>query len=163
MAADAFSTTARFWSKVSVKGPKDCWIWNGGANPEGYGRFKVGGKLVLPHRFAYELKHGPLMPNGSYHGTVVRHRCDNPRCVNPAHLSIGDQRANVLDMVERGRAARKGRTHYPPELIAKILDDPRPHRVIAAELGVSKTHVGYVKRGDRRSGLTGRQATGRFR
>lgn len=161
MATDTFSTTARFWSKVSVGRSSECWLWNGGANPEGYGRFKVNGKLVLPHRFAYELRHGPILSNGTYHGTVVLHKCDQPRCVNPSHLTLGSQQSNVRDMIEKGRANPTRSGHHPPETIRKILDDPRPHRVIASAYGVSKTYVGYIKRGDRCSSISGLPATGK--
>lgn len=163
VAADMFTITARFWSKVDVGKPSECWEWRGGANEAGYGRFKVGGKLVSPHRFAYELKYGRILDNGTYHGTVVRHRCDNPRCTNPAHLVLGDQRANVHDMDAKGRRSKPAAGKYPPELIRKIFNDPRPHRVIAETYGVSKTYVGYIKRGDRGSAITGMEPTGAHR
>lgn len=151
MAADMFTITARFWSKVDVGKPSECWEWRGGANEAGYGRFKVGGKLVSPHRFAYELKYGRILDSGTYHGTVVRHRCDNPRCTNPAHLTLGDQRANVHDMDAKGRRRPNPPTKIPDDVVRKIIDDPRPHRVIAEAYGISKAHVGYIKRGERRA------------
>lgn len=34
---------------------------------------------------------------------VVRHTCDNPRCINPDHLVGGTQVDNVRDCADRGR------------------------------------------------------------
>ena len=61
----------------------------------GYGRFRLGHRVYYAHRIAYRLVHGHLMK-----GAVVMHSCDNPNCVNPAHLQAGSQRNN---MATRGR------------------------------------------------------------
>jgi hypothetical protein len=53
---------------------------------------------LLAHRFSYEMHVGPI-PDGM----MVLHSCDNSRCVNPAHLSIGTQTENMLDMHKRNR------------------------------------------------------------
>lgn len=79
--------------------PDECWPWRGGRNSDGYGVFRAGRRLLLAHRIAYALAHGA--PGRR----VVRHECDNPSCVNPAHLLAGTQRDNVRDMIARGRAA----------------------------------------------------------
>ncbi|UGO47583.1 HNH endonuclease [Morganella phage vB_MmoP_Lilpapawes] len=34
-------------------------------------------------------------------GMVVRHTCDNKRCVNPNHLLLGTRKENTHDMLER--------------------------------------------------------------
>ena len=103
---------ARFWAKVDVGnwGQNQCWPWHGGANKNGYGRFKIAtGKLVSPHVFAYEYFFGTPVEHDGYHGTVIRHTCDNPRCCNPAHLRAGTQLENVEDM---DRKRRRG--HHRP-------------------------------------------------
>jgi hypothetical protein len=96
---------ARFWAKVEVGswGPAQCWPWNGGASEKGYGRFKVGAGLISPHVFAYEYFYGKPIDRPGYHGAVIRHTCDNPRCCNPAHLIAGTQAANIEDMDRKGR------------------------------------------------------------
>jgi hypothetical protein len=90
---------ARFWLKVrrSTR-PGSCWEWQG-ALAAGYGRYKLKGRVVGAHRYAWEWVNGPV-PSG----LVVRHKCDNPKCCNPDHLDVGTYRDNVSDMVERGRA-----------------------------------------------------------
>jgi hypothetical protein len=75
-----------------------CWEWQRTRNNCGYGRVTVQGKKVLVHRLAYELWVGPIP-----RGLVVRHRCDNPACCNPAHLEVGTRRENTQDMMRRGR------------------------------------------------------------
>ena len=91
----------RFESYVLAPEPGDdrCWYWIGASNGHGYGVFRAGRRLLLAHRAAYALA------NGSPGRRVVRHTCDNPGCVNPAHLRAGTQADNVRDMIAKGRAA----------------------------------------------------------
>lgn len=85
-----------FWAKVNMLG--DCWLWIGrSGNQFGHGKFswKENGKTKgkSAHRLAYELTYGVTLPDD----VVVDHAvCDNPRCVNPAHLEPKSQRENVL-------------------------------------------------------------------
>lgn len=95
----------RFWAKVDRSG--DCWIWTGSRCSDGYGTFFVAGRIVGAHRFSLELAGVTL---GRLHAL---HRCDNPPCVNPAHLYAGTQRDNSRDMVARGQAWQVQRTHCP--------------------------------------------------
>lgn len=91
-----------FWTRVT-KG-ESCWEWQGNRNRLGYGVIRVEpGRLarrVLTHRFSWELHNGPI-PSGLF----VCHRCDNPPCVNPAHLFLGTMRDNTRDMMAKGRDA----------------------------------------------------------
>lgn len=70
----------------------------------------VGGRnyMVYAHRAAYESEYGPIPP-----GMVVRHKCDNPPCVNPEHLEVGTQADNAKDMSVRGRVRNQhsGKSH----------------------------------------------------
>jgi len=96
-------TADSFWLRVQ-KGPRDqCWPWTGAKGSNGYGRVKVRGRLMSPHRVAYELTHGPIPAGKGYHGTVVMHSCDRGDCCNPAHLSLGTQRENMRDCRDKGR------------------------------------------------------------
>jgi hypothetical protein len=91
----------RFWRFVTPADSEECWIWSGSKDPRGYGTLSAesGSSPIKAYRLAYEMRHGPI-PDG----LVVRHKCDNPSCVNPDHLEVGTQKDNVRDMVERGRA-----------------------------------------------------------
>lgn len=87
----------RFWAKVDVKGPDDCWPWTGCVGSDGYGHFRLNGKIVAAHRVAADL--GP-----DEHGL---HECDNTLCCNPKHIQAGTHQQNMAD------CARKGRSRSP--------------------------------------------------
>ena len=73
----------------------DCIEWAGGFKSDGYGYLYVNGVQVIAHRHVAEQHFGPLGAR------VVRHRCDNRRCVNPDHLEVGTKKDNAADMVQR--------------------------------------------------------------
>lgn len=94
----------RFWAKVKKRGPDDCWDWQASTDENGYGRFKLTG---------YEKRHAnrvawALANERDPAEFVVRHTCDRPSCVNPAHLLIGTVQDNTNDKMARGRH-RSGR------------------------------------------------------
>lgn len=110
----------RFWTFVDTSaGLFGCWPWLGARHEFGYGGFSVGsGRHNGAHRFALEMALGrPLAP-----GMQARHVvCDNPPCVNPAHLAEGTQEDNMADRTAKGRAARGDRNgrHSHPERTAR--------------------------------------------
>lgn len=91
-------TLAMLFDKVPVlDGATGCLVWPLQPSQEcGFVRFK--GKKIKAYRFAYERKHGAVPA-----GLVVRHTCDNRRCVNTEHLLLGTQADNIRDMWLRGR------------------------------------------------------------
>lgn len=139
----------RFWSKVDKSG--ECWIWTGGKDRKGYGKFSMGSKykadgsrrnsMMSAHRFAYELVHGPIPAHDSFHGLCVLHSCDNPSCVNPAHLALGTNKDNVHDMDRKGRRINKhsrGGDHP-----GAILSEQQVREIVAAhrERGISQAQL----------------------
>jgi hypothetical protein len=119
-----------------------CWVWVGLKNRQQYGEF-VYGADVLAHRVAYALYVGPVPA-----GMCVLHRCDNPSCVNPDHLSVGTRSENLEDMTAKGRRVR-GTSHGMAKLteaaVLSIRADPRLPRVIAAEHGVSHATIRLIR------------------
>jgi hypothetical protein len=92
----------RFWRHVQKS--DGCWEWTASRNHWGYGQFNAGNKRrVQAHRFSYELAYGVSIPAGSH----ICHSCDNPSCVNPAHLWLGDNTSNRADMKMKGRGANQ--------------------------------------------------------
>jgi hypothetical protein len=126
--------------------PSHCWEWPGSLNARGYGARKESGEH-LAHRITWVIANGPI-PEGLF----VCHICDNPPCVNPAHLFLGSHRDNMRDMARKGRAI--GGTPY--KLTAsdvREMRDLRAHgwsfRQIGAAYGVSGHYVGAICAGRR--------------
>jgi hypothetical protein len=80
-----------------------CVETTGRRHRQGYGVLWYEGKDRLEHRVAYCQHHGVTLD--SIEGQVIRHKCDNPPCINPEHLLIGTHKQNTQDMVSRGRQA----------------------------------------------------------
>lgn len=91
----------RFDGYIGVKKANQCWNWTGSCNKKGYGKIKINGRSIIAHRFSWEVHFGNI-PDGLF----VCHECDNPKCVNPNHLFLGDHQTNMDDMVAKNRQAR---------------------------------------------------------
>ena len=95
----------RFWDKVD-KSTDGCWNWTGSRNKRGYGRVNLGGKAHLAHRVVatmYLGLGGFTKDSLGAAGEIVLHSCDNTSCVKPDHLSVGTQKENVRDAMQKGR------------------------------------------------------------
>lgn len=141
----------RFWSKVVRRNPNECWLWGAAVNEHGYGVFNPDGRhsgpTVKAHRFSLALAGidvGDLL---------VRHSCDNPPCVNPAHLSVGTNADNSADMVSRDRHARGSRSGTSKLTESQVVGIRRRaaagelHRALAVDYGVSRTTITQIVNG----------------
>jgi ribosome-binding protein aMBF1 (putative translation factor) len=150
---------ALFWSKVDrTDDPNACWEWTEGRNSCGYGYLpgdiarRDNKGVVLAHRYAWELTHGPI-PQDRF----ICHHCDNPACVNPAHLFCGTRSDNMRDMVAKGRYRSARRPDYVPtgdRYVSKNLGDVieqqgRYQKWVADRIGMSESLMSKVVRGGR--------------
>lgn len=88
--------------KVQAITETGCWIFFGSWDQSGYGMVAIGGgRSERAHRASWKFVNGPIPE-----GLQVLHRCDTRCCVNPSHLFLGDNAANVADKVAKGRQAK---------------------------------------------------------
>lgn len=94
----------RFWEKVERGEPDECWEWQETTKGRGYGKLWVHGKRMKAHRLSWRIAHSmqeiPV-------GMCVCHHCDNPGCVNPAHLFLGTHADNMRDAARKGKFFKK--------------------------------------------------------
>lgn len=103
----------RLWSKVRKS--RGCWKWAGSKLRRGYGMFSLRGKMVYAHRLVYQIVKGvQLTPD-----QLCCHRCDNPNCVNPAHIFLGTHLDNARDRCAKGRT-RTGHLYGEANKLAKL-------------------------------------------
>lgn len=109
------SPEVRLWSRINKNSPNGCWNWLGPKSYQGYGWCKVG-KERMAHRGAWILTYGEI-PKGKW----VLHHCDNPSCVNPEHLFLGNALDNMLDKARKNRCnSVRGESH--PASVLKTRD-----------------------------------------
>jgi len=146
----------RFWEKVDIRGPDECWPWLASTGERGYGKIMIHGPdgkaMATASRIAYELCFGPV-----HDGLQVLHSCDNPPCCNPGHLFLGTQLQNVADMEAKGRMS-VGEEHPTAKLtaaqVAEIRHSHELQAVVGARFGVTQSNVSLIRSGKRwRAGL----------
>lgn len=143
----------RFWSKVDMRGPDECWEWQASLHTSGYGRFKIASyRTVMASRFA-------LVCSSKFErlDRFALHTCDNPKCCNPAHLYFGTHQRNMDDKKERGRwrggdqsGVNNGAAKIDEkqlQLIVKRLQDGWNNKQIAADLPIGHAMVSKIRLG----------------
>ena len=132
----------RFWAKVNKDGPipthcpelGPCWPWTASCAGGGYGQLsagKQGARPLIASRVSYEIHFG-LIPEGLW----VLHYCDNPPCVRPSHLFLGNNLSNMRDCAAKGRngmtvhpeIVRRGEAHHNAKLTPTDVRYIREHR-----------------------------------
>ena len=136
-----------------------CWNWKMKLNETGYGQVTLFGKNEGAHRVSYELFVGDIPANH-----VVRHKCDNRKCVNPAHLETGTTQENINDKVGRNRQARgtelvqaqsinraRGEAHGTSKLtetdvveMRLLYDFGASQKELVAKYGISQSNVSAI-------------------
>lgn len=132
----------RFWEKVNGHG--ECWDWEGSLSGFGHGQIRQGGKnggsLLIAHRVAFEMVNGPIPE-----GMCVLHRCDNPRCVRPAHLFLGTRYDNTHDMIDKGRYRGRKSNCLTTEQAKAILLSAEPVKLLALKFNITADQIYRIK------------------
>ena len=149
------------WTERLVRpdlGP--CWEWNGLLDRRGYGRVWDGTRVAAAHRASYETWAGPIGPDD-----LACHRCDNPPCVNPAHLFLGTDADNARDMVQKLRSCNgENRPQHKltdvqvARLRASYTGARGEQAALARQYGVVPSYVSVLVRGLARTRRTNRKA-----
>lgn len=146
------STECNFWSKVDRRGDNDCWLWTASKQYRGYGQFSLPtGRNICASRFSWILHNGDI-PDDIF----VLHNCptgDNPSCVNPRHLWLGNQQDNINDMDKKGRrnpafGERNCRAIINSDIVKSIRSQyakgSESYSTLAAVFGLTRKHVGKI-------------------
>ena len=96
-----------FYSQVAIPNEDGCMLWLGSTNSKGYGQVSQHPlRTVAAHRYSYALHYGAFDAS-----LWVLHKCDNPLCVAPEHLFLGDRHANMKDCANKGRLNLQNRKY----------------------------------------------------
>lgn len=140
--------TQRFHEKYT-RSENGCWVWQSAISQRGYGRFSHKGKNRHAHRVAWEIANGRTIPSG----LLVMHSCDNRRCVNPGHLSLGTVEDNNRDCCQKGRnrgakGVDNGRSKIVSAVAEEIRRSPLSSRKAAKIFGLSASQILRIRRGE---------------
>lgn len=138
-AQKADDNNARFWEHCIER--DGCWEWTGVRMPTGYGLVSVYNRQILAHRRAFVLANGRELKAGEF----VCHHCDNPPCINPAHLFAGTPADNMTDMVSKGRQRNWSKlTENQVREIRADCELGEKYERLASRYGVSYSNIYHV-------------------
>lgn len=136
------------WTDKSA-GPDECWPWTGPRHPSGYGVMKYKGSTLWAHRMAWAAATRRIFPKANKaRDLCVCHRCDNPICVNPAHLWLGTKSDNAKDRHQKGRdplGERNGNRALSLEDVRSIRRSEDNTLTLAQRYGVDKSTIWRVR------------------
>lgn len=146
------SIKERFWEKVDIQEPEDCWLWLASLAGRSYGHIWFDGRIEYAHRVAWIITYGPIPPK-----ICVCHHCDVSLCVNPKHLFLGTHKDNMRDMISKGRqidapmpGERNGRAILTEEKVIRAKELKRQgetYKSIAESMGVTISTIHKVVKG----------------
>jgi len=133
----------RLFSNAYLEEDTNCWIVNfspATRTPQ----IGVEQVLIQCSRVAYTLLKKAIPDKQE-----VCHICDNPRCINPAHLFLGTHQENMDDMVSKNRVSTHMRKLSDSQVIEikKLLFLKKEHQDIANQLNISVTAVHDISAG----------------
>jgi hypothetical protein len=137
----------RLWSGAVCVLATGCWEWQRYRSKGGYGMLLQDGQAERAHRVAWFLTYGPIPKDGA-----VCHLCDNPPCINPAHLILKDRRWNNHDRSMKGRDARpRAKINYviANEIRARFAAGGVLQSALAREYGINAPAISNIIAGRR--------------
>ena len=128
----------RFWKRVHVGSPDQCWPWARGISNKGYGKIRKGMKWTSAHRVAFEYSNGTI-PDGLW--------------------VLGTRIHNMQDCLSKGRYEFQKRQKLQPahRLHDKIMDcvaRGMNQSEIARDIGVNQSSISRILYG-RKGHITG--------
>jgi hypothetical protein len=138
--------TKRFYERVNVGSPHECWEWKARRDLNGYGLIDIGGRPNLAHRVSFFITNG-------YECENVCHACDNPPCCNPKHLWAGNPKLNVTDMVLKGRwrggpplcGSLNPASKLTEQQVILIIKSTESYKKLSEQFNVSTTAIRHIK------------------
>lgn len=132
---------------LAIEKTDSCWLWRGPFNRAGYGKTRYKQAHITAHRLSWLLFRGAI-PDGQW----VLHKCDNPKCVNPDHLFLGNAQANVDDMIDKGRKVvatgeRHGNAKLTKQMVQEIRTSTDTNAKLARALGLAPSCISKVRNG----------------
>jgi hypothetical protein len=134
----------RFWHHVDKKSDAECWNWKGHLDKDGYGSLRTPKTQVRAHRVSFQIHN-----DQSIDGLIVRHLCNNPSCVNPAHLAVGTQVDNMRDRELAGNTPRNEahkNCKFSDLIVEAVIAGTGTYKQIADRFSMSESQVGNIKR-----------------
>lgn len=143
-------TESEWWALLLPPNERGCRFWPRG---DTYGKTYWNSKAELAHRVAF-LLHNGWLPTGRKQ--VVMHECDEPRCCEPTHLTVGTQHQNMVDLFARGRGNPRSswRNHFAkftPEQVREIRARHaagESYPSLGRAFGMHPQNIGRICRGD---------------
>lgn len=144
----------RFWKYVDKHGENGCWLWTGlSKTGAGYGIITNEGRHIAAHRLSFAINNEYGITLEDMEGTDILHECDNPACVNPAHLFLGTHQDNMDDKTIKGRNnPPKGEEHFRSKLTEIQVKEIREryanggtsHKKLGDEYGITKQGISEI-------------------